>query len=337
MNDQFWKIRKWETDRLRGLSVYSQLMYTLGFAARCDYGSGVFKARMSQQAWWELLSAVPQKGSNKDWNKANGLPDLHKQPEAFKSFIRARRVELERAGLIKKVSAYIYSLCVYTECELIRSEYEHPKNTTKNTRLNSSNSLNNNDSSVYEHSQEHPKNTPPHYKKKKTTVDAFVMTDDWEPSEGFADMVLSGLGLDVTVGGKHEWLLSRGLMENRMYYQSGEWVTHSETQHGWHRRLIHQMKVIYRAKKDESTTKSSNVVPIAKAANAYRKKQDGSLIPRVPNFVDQKAMLDWWKQHAKLGAPSVSAKRYNDYKEWRYDLDQWRTNHLLELKKKEQG
>jgi hypothetical protein len=174
-------------------------------------------------------------------------------------------------------------------------------------------------------------------KKKKTTVDAFVMTDDWEPSDNFPEIVLSGLGLDVTPEGKHNWLLKRALMENRMYYQSGEMVTRTNNQHGWHRCLIYQMKVIYKAKKDEMSSKGSNVVPIAKAANAYRKKQDGSLIPRVPNFVDQKAMLDWWKQHAKLGAPSVSAKRYNDYKEWRYDLDQWRTNHLLELKKKEQG
>ena len=114
MNKQYWKLRQWEATRLCGLSPYAQIMYTLGFAAGCDGDTGIFSKTMSRQSWWEVLSAVPQRGSNKDWNKVCGLPNLYEKPEAFKSFIRARLVELERASLIEKIESQKYFLCVYS-------------------------------------------------------------------------------------------------------------------------------------------------------------------------------------------------------------------------------
>lgn len=330
-------------------------MYTLGYAARCDYGTGVFTARMSKQAWWELLASVSDRGSKKDWNKQCGLPNLHQEPTRFSSFIRARREELERAGLIEKVSAYAYQLAVYTNTALNRLNEEHASNTPMNTRKSDDKLLNNNDSSTYEHAHEHDSSTIPHQSINQTTREGskpttgnIALTDAWQPNLGF-QTAIQRAGFDVTLAacpeggdyiatGKHASLYYAAMTDLVCYWLGDEVRAKEEkTQIGWQGSLLMTMKHLFKQHK-------ADVVKIKSETGGSAAKKEGkalsgvtALIKKVP--YKDKELTQWQKQYAHMGAPKAKSRADYGFQEWRTDLDTWRRTKMQEDKyaEKQQG
>ena len=145
-----------------------------------DYSTCVVgvKRRLSYQAMKELLEVSATKGRKR----------VPSSKEKARAFIKRMCV----IGLIVDQGHCVYKL-----------SYESPNNSDLRRFPQGSREvaehLASDNSNLASKFPQDSRELPTHlYKKKKTTVDAFVMTDDWEPSEAFADMVLSGLGLDVT-------------------------------------------------------------------------------------------------------------------------------------------
>lgn len=88
-----WKFNSDERQALRGLSCEAQVIYLLELRVKMDFSTGIVGkgVKTSYQAWKECIGFVPDPHSPK---KLTGCT---------RWFLRARKEELERAGLIEQI------------------------------------------------------------------------------------------------------------------------------------------------------------------------------------------------------------------------------------------
>lgn len=236
-----WCLTSEEAEKLRGLDVYAQLMYTSHFRRFVNFKTGLYDYRMSTQGWKELLAFEPERGSNRT---SNGLPNEGKGKK-FENFLAARKKQLIRAGLLVKLDSYAYQLPLIAafsvkEEQAIESSSKQPEKaleTPLNQHLSNAEEL-----------MSKGMNQPPQVfnnNKQTHSDDAyFEITVDWKPSSDFSKLALLS-GFDIQQDDKA--LYQTALANFLLYWSSPEAIDNtniqtSRSQQTWERRLIEDLK-----------------------------------------------------------------------------------------------
>lgn len=290
---------RWELDRLRGLSPYAQMMYLLVYRQGVDEETGLFAKRMNKQAWWEVLSFVPCAGSAADWNTQ--LPD-YTDDAGWRGWLRNRKAELVRAGLLLKSGQYDFILCVFAEEGLIRPKQQRTQSAHNNARNNDDKLLINKDTHQAQRMQENTSSALPSYISTTTNAPEnklFGMSVDWQPTAEFKKSALRVGGFSVGKGEAHHEQALFSIADVQAFWTRPDRLQTLKTQAQWELEVIRTMQ-------RQQQRAASNVVPFKPAPQQAR-----ALV--VPNL-RMPELVRWAASHnIRLPAPGEEDHQYLAY------------------------
>lgn len=292
---------RWELDRLRGLSPYAQMMYLLVYRQGVDEDTGLFAKRMNKQAWWEVLSFVPCAGSGADWNKQ--LPS-YTDDTAWRGWLRNRKAELVRAGLLLKSGQYDFILGVFAEEGLIRPKQQRTQSAHSTAPNNDDKSLIIKEVASEQLPTENTRSALPLYTTTTTNATEnklFSMSVDWQPTAEFKKSALRVGGFSVGKGELHHEQALFSIADVQAFWTRPDRLQTLKTQAQWELEVIRTMQ-------RQQQRAASNVVPFKPAPQQARALVVPNL--RMPNL-RMPELVRWAASHnIRLPAPGEEDHQY---------------------------
>lgn len=286
---RMWLISDWESEKLRGISLAARVMYTEQFRRCVDFDTGVYDRRFTTQAWKELLEFTPDRGSTKN---TNGLPS-EGRGKRFEDWLRARRDELVRAGLIVKQSAYAFKLSVF-DAVFLSAKEEHAIEPATNTPKNQPEPALQQGLSDNEAANSSLMNPPPQVLNTTNKLSTpapepakqFLMHESWQPSETFADYAAMS-GFDIHNADKDlyqaaladlimYWITPENQQKHQLYAAKSQqmWCNKLLKDMQYRRNHLHKFKPRIAAKPQPKSNKATQATTAIDLCNTVQQRID---------------------------------------------------------------